>query len=105
MAIFEDIDMIKFFRAFLIALALLPFSAGAADMIDINTATAAELEQVNGLGPSKANAIVKYRSEHGAFTSLDDLTKVPGIGEKSLEKMRSQLTVTAPKAAEPAAKK
>lgn len=97
--------MIKLFRALLVSLALLPFSVGAADTIDINTATAAELEQVNGLGPAKANAIVQYRGEHGAFASLDDLTKVPGIGEKSLEKMRGQLTVAAPKASEPAAKK
>lgn len=97
--------MNRFFRALLVALAILPFSAGAAGTIDINTATAAELEQVNGLGPAKASAIVQYRSEHGAFASLEDLTKVPGIGEKSLEKMRSQLSVAAPQAGAAAPKK
>lgn len=97
--------MNRFIRALLVALAILPFSAGAAETLDINTATAAELEQVNGLGPAKASAIVQYRSEHGAFTSVDELTKVPGIGEKSLEKMRSQLGVAAPAATEAATKK
>lgn len=97
--------MNRFIRGLLVALSMLPFSVGAAGPIDINTATAAELEQVNGLGPAKASAIVQYRSEHGAFASLDELTKVPGIGEKSLEKMRGSLSVTAPKAAEPPAKK
>lgn len=97
--------MNRFIRALLVSLAILPFSAGAAGTLDINTATAAELEQVNGLGPAKASAIVQYRSEHGAFASVDELTKVPGIGEKSLEKMRSQLGVAAPAATEAATKK
>ncbi|SFJ10141.1 helix-hairpin-helix domain-containing protein [Thermoflavimicrobium dichotomicum] len=61
--------------------------------ININTATIQDLEKLDGLGPSKAEAIVKYREEHGAFRSIDDLTKVPGIGEKTLQKFRDQITV------------
>ncbi|MBA4493082.1 helix-hairpin-helix domain-containing protein [Paenactinomyces guangxiensis] len=61
--------------------------------INVNTATVQELQQLNGVGPSKAEAIVRYREEHGKFQSVDNLTDVPGIGEKTLAKFRDQITV------------
>ncbi len=61
--------------------------------ININTATAEELDKLNGLGPSKANAIVEYRKEHGKFRTMEDLTQVPGIGEKTIEQFRDQVEV------------
>ncbi|MDX5364042.1 MAG: helix-hairpin-helix domain-containing protein [Pseudazoarcus pumilus] len=76
------------------ALLLCPLAALAA--VDINSADAAALEQVKGIGPAKAAAIVKYRSDNGPFKSLDDLVKVPGIGEKSVEQLRGQLSVGQP---------
>ncbi len=86
----------KFFRAALFALLLSPLAAIATGPVDINTADPAALEQVKGIGPSKANAIVKYRTENGPFGSVDDLVRVPGIGEKSLAALRDQLTVGRP---------
>jgi competence protein ComEA len=61
--------------------------------IDINTATAAQLETVSGIGPKKAEAIVEYRKKNGPFKSVDDLDKVKGLGKASIDKMRSELTV------------
>jgi competence protein ComEA len=89
--------MKKLFGILAFALLLTPFGALAA--VDINTADAAALEQVKGIGPARAAAIVKYRSNNGPFKSVDDLVKVPGIGEKSVEQLRAQLSVGQPAAA------
>lgn len=83
----------------LLALSLALFSAVTfAQPIDINTATAKELaDGVHGLGKKRAEAIVKYREANGVFKSINDLTKVKGIKEKTLEGIladkRNQLTV------------
>ena len=63
------------------------------DKININTAPAGELVKLNGIGESKAAAIIKYRNEHGGFKSVDELVNVSGIGEKTLEKIRDFITV------------
>jgi competence protein ComEA len=86
--------MKKLFGILAFALLLSPFGVSAA--VDINTADAAALEQVKGIGPARAAAIVKYRSENGPFKSVDDLVKVPGIGEKSVEQLRDQLSLGQP---------
>lgn len=65
-------------------------------LIDINTATVDELQALNGIGPVLAQRIVDYRTEHGPFTSIDDLLKVKGIGEATLNKFRAQITVMPP---------
>lgn len=59
--------------------------------VSLNQATTGELETLPGIGPSKAAAIIKYREEVGAFKSIDELTNVSGIGEKTLEKLRDSL--------------
>jgi competence protein ComEA len=59
--------------------------------LNVNTASARELAQVKGIGPSKAAAIVAYRRTHGNFSSLADLEKVKGIGPSTLAKVRPQL--------------
>jgi competence protein ComEA len=64
-------------------------------LININTASAAELAEVNGIGGAKAKAIVEYREKSGPFKSVDDLQNVKGIGEKLLARVRSQITVGA----------
>ena len=67
--------------------------AGQAGLIDINTATATELEDLDGVGPVLAAAIVQWRTDNGPFTSVDDLLDVSGIGDATLDGMRHQITV------------
>lgn len=61
--------------------------------ININTATPGELDGVKGIGPAKAQAIVDYRSKNGPFKSLDDLKNVKGFGDKSIAKLKGELSV------------
>jgi competence protein ComEA len=63
--------------------------------IDLNTATAEMLDALPGIGPSKAQDIVSYRETNGAFTTLDDLLNVPGIGEGILEQIKPYIIVKA----------
>ena len=60
---------------------------------DLNKATAAELENVPGIGPALAERIIRYRTEHGKFGSYEELQKVSGIGAAKLEKFREYLFV------------
>ena len=61
--------------------------------IDVNTASAAQLQGLPGIGPSLAAAIVAYRTENGSFASLDELEAVPGIGPAKLSQLRSNARV------------
>ncbi len=63
--------------------------------IDVNRATAKELTAVPGIGETLAKRIVAFRDEHGPFRRVEDLMKVKGIGEKSLQKLRPHVRVTA----------
>lgn len=68
-------------------------SAKAALVVNVNTASATELEQVPGIGPKVAARIVDYRTKKGPFRKLEELMNVQGIGEKSFLKLRTQLTI------------
>ena len=68
-------------------------AAGDVRPVDLNTADAATLESVPGIGKSLAQRIVTFREKNGAFGSVDDLLKVQGIGEKSLQNLRPYLVV------------
>jgi len=68
-------------------------SPNSSGVININAATATELEQLPGIGPSIAKAIVTYRSTNGPFVVIDDLMKVSGIGTSKLEALRAYVTV------------
>ncbi|HTE04182.1 MAG TPA: ComEA family DNA-binding protein [bacterium] len=76
--------------------ALLPASpAGGSPgrVLDINTATAADLEALPGIGPVLAGRIVAYRSRHGPFQRLEELLQVEGIGPRLLQQLRSAVIV------------
>jgi competence protein ComEA len=66
--------------------------AGEDGRVDINTASVSELTALPGIGPAKAAAIVEER-ERKPFASVDDLTRVSGIGERTLEQLREKLSV------------
>ena len=65
----------------------------AAGPIAINRATAKEFESLDGIGPVLASRIVSYRKANGAFTAIEDLKKVPGIGEITFAKFKEKLRV------------
>ena len=60
--------------------------------VNINMATLEELQTIKGIGKKKAEAILQYRKEHGAFRTKEDLLQVKGIGKKALEAIESQVT-------------
>jgi competence protein ComEA len=68
--------------------------AGAASgPINLNAATAEQLDTLDGVGPATAQKILEYRQQHGGFRSIDDLGQISGIGPKKLEALRGQVTV------------
>lgn len=67
--------------------------AGTGEQININTADQAVLEELPGVGPVTAGAIIQWRTEHGRFSSPDELLEVSGIGEATLDKLRPHVTL------------
>nr|WP_029427558.1 MULTISPECIES: helix-hairpin-helix domain-containing protein [Bacillus] len=63
------------------------------EKIQINVASKEQLEKIMGIGPRKAENILKYREEHGPFQKMEDLLEVDGIGEKSLEKIKDKIII------------
>ncbi len=61
--------------------------------ININQADLTQLQQLSGIGEKKAQAIIDYRNENGSFKTIEDLAKVTGIGEKTVEKLRDSITI------------
>lgn len=79
----------------------IPLAALSEAVLNINTANSdALVEDLIGVGPQKAMAIVRYRQENGPFKQVDDLALVDGIGAKTVEQNRSRMTVAAPKASQ-----
>lgn len=68
-------------------------SGGESDKVNLNTATEAELQTISGIGQKRASDIIAYRESNGRFKSVDDLKKVSGIGDKTLEKLKEYVTV------------
>lgn len=67
--------------------------AGSGGLVNVNVASAAELDALNGIGPVLAERIIEYREANGSFQSLDELSEVSGIGSALLEQLREQVTL------------
>jgi len=80
--------VVSFFLA--IMMMTMPVVAGE-HMVDINSATVVQLQEVKGIGEKTAMAIVAYRDEHGAYKDVDALLHVKGIGEKKLGTIKPYL--------------
>ncbi|MDX1437162.1 MAG: helix-hairpin-helix domain-containing protein [Anaerolineales bacterium] len=65
----------------------------ANSLIEINKATQEELESLPGIGPATALKIISYREEHGPFTTIDEITRVSGIGPATFEEIKNLITV------------
>ena len=70
----------------------------ATTMVNINTASAVEFEELPGVGAKTAALIVEYRQKNGPFKKVEELMNVRGIGEKSFLKLKDQLTIAPAKA-------
>lgn len=83
-------------RAFVLALLSVVFAAQAwAAGIDLNTADSSALESLPGIGPSKAAAIIQYRTDNGPFKTVDELDNVSGIGPSTLTSVRDLVSIGA----------
>jgi competence protein ComEA len=71
-----------------------PGAAPAASApVNLNTATAEQLDTLDGVGPTTAQKILAFRQQHGGFSSINDLAQIPGIGPKKLAALKPQVTV------------
>lgn len=66
-------------------------ASGSTGPISLSSATAAQLDELEGIGPGLAQKIIDFRTQNGGFSAVDQLGEVPGIGEKRLESLRGQL--------------
>ncbi|MBC8209019.1 MAG: helix-hairpin-helix domain-containing protein [Desulfobulbaceae bacterium] len=80
-------------RIMMLCVALLFSVSAAFAAVNVNVATQAELESVKGIGPAKAAAIIKHRTDVGDFESKGDLLQVKGVGAKLLEKISDEIEV------------
>ena len=86
-------------KVILALVVFLSISLSAIAGVNINTATQAELESLDGIGPIKAQSIIDHRKKNGGFKSVDDLKQVDGIGSATLENLRKNISITGPTAA------
>lgn len=68
-------------------------SQSSSGLVNLNTATASDLQTISGIGAKRAQDIISYREANGGFKSIDDLNQVSGIGDKTLESIRPYVTV------------
>ncbi len=75
-------------------------SAQARSVLNLNTATPAQLEELPGVGPQMASRIKEYREKNGGFKKVEDLMKIKGLGEKAFLRLRPLVSVTPPNSPE-----
>lgn len=68
-------------------------TSGATARVNLNTATATQLDTLPGVGPTTARAIISYRTKNGPFRKIEDLLNVPGIGPSKLAALRDRVTI------------
>ena len=66
---------------------------GSGEKVNLNTANAADLQKLTGIGEKKAEQIIAYREQKGSFKKIEDLMQVSGIGEKTFASLKDQLAV------------
>ncbi len=74
-----------------------PVPASAAESINLNSATAAQIASLPGIGQKTAELVVQYRQKNGPFKKIEEIMNVRGIGEKSFLRIKDRLTVAATK--------
>ena len=85
----------RYLKSFCFMLVMLVSVSIYAGQVDINTADVSAIAgAINGVGEKKAAAIIQYREAHGPFVSIDDLANVKGIGKRTVDKNRQNLTVS-----------
>ncbi len=83
------------YRLLLTCLIVAPLVVNSEPVVNINTADSETLvDDLVGIGPQKALALVRYRQQHGPFKQIEDLVLVSGIGVKTVEENRTRMTVT-----------
>jgi len=87
-------------KLFILTVLIFLFSGQAYAAVDINTATQAELETLQGIGPAKAKAIIEYREKNGSFASAEGLAAVAGIGPGTMKQLGDSITVGNPQTTE-----
>lgn len=68
--------------------------AGSQDKVDLNQANKTQLQNIKGIGQYKASNIVRYRQQHGSFQTIDELAKVTGFGQKTINELKSNAKLT-----------
>jgi len=68
-------------------------TSSVTDKININTASLSDLDKLDGIGPTYAQRIIDYRSANNGFKSIEEIKNVKGIGDKTFEKLKNQITI------------
>lgn len=85
--------LVLFIAAAFLLVSVTGLYAQEAGKVNINKASAEEMTQLKRIGPSYAQRIVQYRTEHGPFTAPEDIMKVPGIGPRTYEDNKDRITI------------